>query len=92
MSAVAAGVDDALGDALVVEVLGLFDEEEVFDQDRAAGIGLEGVLIVGDDGAALVGHLRMGAAGNLVDLTAGWGLLPGGSDGDGSSGNHFLCF
>ena len=44
----AAGVDDPLGDALVVEVGDLLAEDEVFQQSGAAQAGLERVLVVGD--------------------------------------------
>ena len=76
----------------MIEVLRLFYQEKVLDQHRSTCVCLERVFVVGDDGAALVGHLRMGAAGNLVDLPTGWCFLPRGGDGDGGSGNHFLCF
>jgi hypothetical protein len=42
----AAGVHDALGDALVVEVGDLLAEDEVFEQGRAAQAGLQRVLVV----------------------------------------------
>ena len=64
----AAGVDDALGDALVVEVLDLFEEDVVFEQGRAALACLEGVFVVGDDGAGLGGEGRVSAAGDLVEF------------------------
>ena len=41
-------MDDALGDALVVEVGDLLAQDEVFEQRRAARAGLELVLVVGD--------------------------------------------
>ena len=68
MRGVTAGVDDALGNALVVEVLGLLDVHHVFEKVRSALVGLEGIFVVGDDGAALVGHGGMCAAGYLVEL------------------------
>jgi hypothetical protein len=40
-------VDDALGDALVVEVEDLLAQDEVFEQRRAALAGLQRVLVVG---------------------------------------------
>jgi hypothetical protein len=47
-------VDDALRYALVIEVLQLFDQQMIFNQDRASIIGLEGILIVPNDKAPLV--------------------------------------
>ena len=67
---VAAGVDDPLGDALVVEVEDLLPEVEVFQQRRAAGTGLERVLVVGDRDALLGGQYRRIAARRLVGLAA----------------------
>src|SRR5690606_30142333 len=54
----AAGVHDALGDALVVEVRDLLTHDEVFQQGWPAIPGLEGVLVVGDL-HALVGGQRL---------------------------------
>ncbi len=48
-----AGVNDALGDALMVEVLDLFAKNEVLQQRRPARTGLQRVLIVAD-GHAMV--------------------------------------
>ena len=45
----AAGMNDALGDALMIEVVDLFAEDEIFEQGRTALAGLERVFIVGDD-------------------------------------------
>ena len=50
----APGVHHALGNALVVEVGDLLPEDEVFQERRAAGCDLEGVLVVVDP-QALVG-------------------------------------
>ena len=47
----ALGVDDALGDALAVEVRELLEEVPVLHQQRAARAGGEGILVVGDGGA-----------------------------------------
>ncbi len=44
----ALGMDHALGSALAVEVLQLFDQVEVLQQQRAARAGAEGILVVGD--------------------------------------------
>ena len=53
VGAVAAGMDDALGDALVVEVEDLLPEVEVLQRRRAAGADAQGVLVVGDRGTLL---------------------------------------
>ena len=52
----APGVDDALGDALVVEVHDLLAEVEVLQQGRAAGAGRQRVVGVVDRDAALGGE------------------------------------
>ena len=41
-----AGMDDALGNALVIEVGDLFAKDEIFEQRRTAQPGLQGVLII----------------------------------------------
>ena len=51
----AAGVDDALGDALVVEVRDLLAEDEVLEQRRTAEARLQRVLVV-RDWDALIGR------------------------------------
>ena len=68
VGAVAAGVDDALGDALVVEVEDLLAEVEVLQQRRAAGADLQRVLVVGDGHALLGGQRRLARVGRLVGL------------------------
>ena len=62
----AARVDDALGNALVVEVRDLFAQNEVFEQRRSAKARLEGVLVVAD-GHALI---RRQAAASRIDAHA----------------------
>ena len=62
------GVDDPLGDPLVVEVEDLLAEVEVFQERRAADAGLERVLVVGDRDALLGGQDRMALGGDLVGL------------------------
>ena len=52
-----ARVDDALGNALVVEVRDLFTQNEVFEEGRTAQPGLQRVLVVGN-GDALIGGQR----------------------------------
>ena len=56
--AVAAGVDDTLGDALVVEVEDLLPEVEVLEQRRTALAGSQRVLVIGDRHALLGGQPR----------------------------------
>ncbi len=54
----AAGVDDALGNALVVEMGDFLAQDEVFEQRRPAQAGLEGILVVCDR-HPLVGRQRL---------------------------------
>ena len=68
MSAEAAGMDDPLGDALVVEVEDLLAEVEVFQQRRAAGADPERVLVVRDRDALLRGQHGHVAARHLMGL------------------------
>jgi len=65
----ASGVDDPLGDPLVVEVEDLFPEVEVFQQRRAPGAGLERVLVVGDGDPLLGRQRRLAAARRLVAIS-----------------------
>ena len=51
--AIAAGVHDALGNALVIEVEDLLAEVEIFEQRRTARALAQGVLVVGDGNALL---------------------------------------
>ena len=67
VSAVAAGVDDPLGDALVVEVEDLLPEVEVLQRRRAPGADAQGVLVVGDGGTLLC-RQPSPAIGSLVRL------------------------
>ena len=41
----------AFGNALAVEMLEFFDQVEVLQQQRAAGAGADGILVVGDGDA-----------------------------------------
>ena len=63
----AAGVHDALGNALVVEVGDLLAEDEVFEKRRAASARLERVLVVVDPRALVGGQ-------HLVRATLAEGL------------------
>ena len=56
----AAGVDDALGDALAVEAGQLLDEVLVLEQHRPAGAGRLGPLVVGHGGPGLGGEDLLG--------------------------------
>ena len=51
----AAGMDDALGNALVIEMRDLLAHQDVFEQRRAAHVRLQRILVVAD-GHALVGR------------------------------------
>ena len=66
----AAGVNDALGDPLVVEVLDLLAQDEVFQQRRAAPTGLQRVLVVADRDAMVGRHPGVGRRGGLMRLSA----------------------
>jgi hypothetical protein len=55
-------VHDALGDPLVIEVLDLLDQREVFEQGRSAFAGAQGILVVGDRDADVGGE---GSAGGI---------------------------
>src|SRR4030095_126351 len=55
MRAGTAGVDDALGDTLVVEVRDLLAQDEVFEERRAAQAGLQRILVVRDLDALIRG-------------------------------------
>ena len=69
----AAGVDDPLGDALVVEVGDLLPEDEVLQQGGTPQAGLERVLVVGDR----LPEVRREPAAAGVDAHAVEGRVPG---------------
>ena len=54
----------------MVEVLRLLQKNMVFHQNGAARIRLQRIFIIRHNHAMLRRHLRMRAAGNLVQLTA----------------------
>ncbi len=56
----AAGVDDALGDPLVIEMRDLLAEDEVLEERRPAQAGLERALIVANRHALIGGQLLIG--------------------------------
>ncbi len=78
MRAGAAGVDHALGDALVVEVHDLLAQVVVLEEHRAAGTRLERVVGVVEPGALGVGQV---AAALRHPRLVGAGRLPGRRDG-----------
>ena len=61
--AAALGVDDALRDALAVEVGQLLDQVHVVDADAALGAGGDGVLLGGNGGAVEAGGGTGGGSG-----------------------------
>ena len=65
----AAGMDDALGNALVVEVRDLLAQDEILEQRRAARTARERILVVGDR-RALVGRQRIVGRGRGVMVLA----------------------
>ncbi len=72
--AIAARMNDALGDALMVEVEDLLAEMEILEQRRAARALLEAVLVVGDRHAMLGSKRRMAGA-RLMRLAAATTIL-----------------
>ena len=56
----ASNLGHALRDALVVEMVNLLAQQEVFEQGRAAHADLEGILVVGDGVPHVVGEVRSG--------------------------------
>jgi hypothetical protein len=69
--AIAACMDDALGNAFMVEVEHLLAEMEIFEQRRAARALLQAVLIVGNGNTLLSGESSDIAACHLVRFTTG---------------------
>jgi hypothetical protein len=57
----AAGVDDPLGDPLMVEVEDLLAKDEVLQQHRPALARLQLVLVVGDPDALVGGQVALGS-------------------------------
>jgi hypothetical protein len=66
--AVAAGVNDALGDAFMIEVRDLLTQHEVFEQGRAAFARFFGVLVVRDHEAVVRRQRLLDARRCLVPL------------------------
>ncbi|MNJ25540.1 hypothetical protein D3C77_199870 [compost metagenome] len=63
-----AGVDDALGDAFVVEMLDLLAQDEVFQQRRAARAAAQGVLVVAERRPVVGGQPCFGRRGLLLQF------------------------
>ena len=63
-------MDDALGDALMVEMRDLLAQQKVFQQGRPALAAVQGVLVIGQRQALVAGQQRLLALGLLVQLTA----------------------
>jgi hypothetical protein len=53
------GVDDALGDALTIEVGHLLEQKEIFEHNRAARAHGQGVLVVADRSSSVGGHFLL---------------------------------
>ena len=70
MCARTAGMDDALGNSLVVEMSDFFTQDEIFQQRRTARIGSQGVLIVGNRQTLIRRQRWLIAGGRLVPLSA----------------------
>ncbi len=70
MRAVAAGMDDALGNALMVEMEDLLAEMKILDQGRPARTDLERILVIRDRTALGGGQHRDIATGGLVQFAA----------------------
>ena len=68
MRAVAARMDDPLGDAFVVEVEDLFAQSEVFQQGRARRTDPQRILIVSDDYALRCRQSLSTISGVLMDF------------------------
>src|SRR3546814_19504378 len=67
---IATGVNDTLGDALMIEMEDLFAEMKILHQRRSARALAQGVLVI-SDGRALLGGQRLGAIGsNLMRFAA----------------------
>jgi hypothetical protein len=66
MCAVAAGVDDALRDPLMVEMENLLPEMKILDQGRTARTDLERILVIRDRTALGGGQHRDIATGGLM--------------------------
>jgi hypothetical protein len=64
-------VNDTLGDALVIEMVDFFSEDEIFEKHRTARIGPERILIIGKCDALVRGKCGVLSTSDLVQLAAG---------------------
>jgi hypothetical protein len=74
MRSTAAGVDDAFGDALMVEMVDFLAENLVFQKHRAACTRLQLILIVADRDAVVGGQYRMFVIRHLMGFAASAGV------------------
>src|SRR5271166_513589 len=70
----AAGMNDALGDALVVEMGDFLAQDEVFEQCWPARVPLQRILVVGDDDTLIGGQYRLALGGQLMQFASGANL------------------
>jgi hypothetical protein len=63
-------MNDTFWNALVIEMRDFVAKDEILQERRAAGIGAERVLIIGERNALVGGERRMAAARDLVQFTA----------------------
>src|SRR5512140_1651506 len=64
-------VNDTLGNTLMIEMGDLFAKDEIFQKRRAARIGPERILIVGNGDALVRGERGVLSTSDLVQLAAG---------------------
>ena len=64
-------MDDTLGNALVIEMSDFFAKDKILQKRRAARIGPEGVLIIGERDALVRGERGVLSTSDLVQLAAG---------------------
>jgi hypothetical protein len=63
-------MNDTLGNTLVIEMRDFVAKDEILQERRAAGIGPERVLIIGERDALVGGERRMASTCDLVYFTA----------------------
>jgi hypothetical protein len=69
------GVDDALGDALTIEVGHFLEQKEIFEHNRAARAHGQRVLVVADRASSVGGHLFLVFRHNFSFLVLDDGLV-----------------
>ena len=74
----APGVDDPLRNPLMIEVLDLFTQNEIFKQRRAASTCFERILVIGNTGALISGEDNAVSRSLLMRLAALRGRSRGG--------------